>query len=70
MFDKSQQINVTYTKVFTMGRFSHWEVDIKTPHSELTATAPDFDGLEFIVYEFLGDESRTEQWYKDDANEN
>ena len=67
MFDKSQQVNVTYTKVFIMGRFSHWEVDIKTPHSELAATGPDFEGLQNTVDDFLFYEKCEQVWYQDDA---
>lgn len=69
MFDKSQQVNVTYTKVFIMGRFSHWEVDIKTPHSELAATGPSFDSVEPMVADFLFEENKRESWYWDDAND-
>lgn len=70
MFDKSQQVNVTYTKVFTMGKFSHWEVDIKTPHSEFAGTAPNYDGIEMMAVSFLYEENLEQPWYWDDANEN
>lgn len=68
MFDKSQQASITYTKVFIMGSFSHWEVDIKTPHSELAATAPSYDLAEPIAVDFMFEQYQQESWYWDDAN--
>jgi len=69
VFDRSQQITVTYTKVFVMGEFSHWEMDVKTPFGEAGCTSPDFQYCQGVVDEFLLEQYNDEPWYREDAND-
>lgn len=69
VFDRSQQVVVTYTKVFVMGEFSHWEMDVKTPSGEAGCTSPDFPYCQVVVDEFLAEQYNDDPWYREDAND-
>lgn len=68
--DVSEYINIRIMKVKYNGKYTHWEVDVRSnPNTaEMSGTAPTLWGVTDMVSEHLWDIAQEDSWFQFDAN--